>query len=73
MKWFGKVTLGKLGNIYLGETPCSMKVLRVGVRPRCKKSARKPSRDISIVVGAKAEVPFESRSKVDFVLDLRDA
>lgn len=32
----------------------------MGVRPRCKKSARKPSREMSTVVGAKSWVPFDN-------------
>ena len=32
--------------------------------PRFRKSARNPSRDIRIVVGAKVEVPFESKVRV---------
>ncbi len=62
MKWFGNVRLGKLGSMYFGEMPSAMNEFRVGVRPRFKKSARKPSRDIKIVVGAKVNVPFESNS-----------
>lgn len=59
--------------MYFGETPSSMKVLRVGVMPRCKKSARKPSREMSIVVGAKVDVPFESSLKAALALEFRDA
>jgi hypothetical protein len=36
-----------------------MNLLRVGVRPRLRKSARKPSNEIKIVVGAKSEDPLE--------------
>ena len=55
------MTLGKLGSMYWGDTPSSMKLLRVGVKPRFRKSARKPSREIRMVVGAKFEVPFDSK------------
>jgi hypothetical protein len=61
VKWFGKVTLGKLGVMYCGETPLAMRELSAGVRPRSRKSARKPSSEITIVVGAKIALPFESR------------
>lgn len=39
--------------------PSCMNWLRVGVRFRYKKSARKPSREIRIVVGANNDVPLE--------------
>lgn len=45
--------------MYFGEMPSATNWLSVGVRLRYRKSARKPSSDISIVVGAKREVPFE--------------
>ena len=61
VKWFGKVTLGKLGVMYCGETPLATRELSAGVRPRSRKSARKPSSEITIVVGAKRAVPLESR------------
>jgi hypothetical protein len=61
VKWFGKVTLGKLGVMYCGETPLATKEFNAGVRPRSRKSARKPSSEIKIVVGAKRAVPLESR------------
>jgi hypothetical protein len=60
VKWFGKVTLGKLGSIYCGEMPSATSLLRVGVNPRLRKSARNPSREINIVVGAKRAVPFDN-------------
>ena len=60
MKWFGNVTLGKLGSMYLGDIPLSMNFFRVGVNPRYTKSARKPSNDINMVVGANKDVPFET-------------
>jgi hypothetical protein len=47
--------------MYFGEMPSCTNWLSVGVRFRYRKSARKPSSDISIVVGAKREVPFETR------------
>jgi hypothetical protein len=53
------VTLGKLGSIYFGDIPVSINLFNVGVSPRYKKSARNPSRDMTIVVGAKREVPFD--------------
>ena len=58
VKWFGKVTEGKDGSMYFGETPARMKAESVGVSSRWRKSARKPSREISRVVGAKREVPL---------------
>lgn len=58
VKWFGKVTEGKDGSMYFGETPARMKAASVGVRSRCRKSARKPSREMSRVVGANREVPL---------------
>lgn len=61
------MTLGKLGSIYFGDTPSATKELRVGVRPLSRKSARKPSRDIRIVVGAKLEVPFDTVAVVPFL------
>ena len=54
----GKVTEGNEGNIYFGETPARMNAERVGVRSRWRKSARKPSSEMSRVVGAKREVPL---------------
>lgn len=45
--------------MYFGETPERMKSDRLGVRLRRKKSARKPSREMRMVVGAKVCVPFE--------------
>lgn len=46
--------------MYFGDVPSPIKELRVGVSPRVRKSARKPSRDIMMVVGPKSEVPFDS-------------
>lgn len=48
--------------MYSGETPSLMNLLKVGVSPRCRKSARKPSREIRIVVGANRDVPLDSES-----------
>ena len=45
-----------------GDIPSAMKLFSVGVLPLVKKSARKPSSEIRIVVGANREVPFESSS-----------
>ena len=39
--------------------PSATNWFSVGVRLRYRKSARKPSSEMSIVVGAKREVPFE--------------
>ena len=64
VKWFGNVTLGKLGVMYFGDMPLLMNEFRVGVMPRERKSARKPSNDIRIVVGRKANVLFERSSFV---------
>jgi hypothetical protein len=60
------VTLGKLGSMYLGETPSATNWLSVGVMPRRRKSARKPSREIRMVVGAKVEVPLDFRERCAF-------
>ena len=51
VKWLGKVTEGKDGSMYRGDTPEAMNALRAGVRPRLRKSARKPSSETRIVVG----------------------
>ncbi len=59
--------------MYLGETPSAMNVSRVGVEPRLRKSARKPSREIRIVVGAKSDDPLERRTTLDLSEDARDA
>lgn len=48
--------------MYSGDTPSLINLLKVGVSPRCRKSARKPSSDIRIVVGAKRDVPLDSES-----------
>jgi hypothetical protein len=48
--------------MYRGETPSLINLLKVGVRPRCRKSARKPSSEMRIVVGANSDVPFDSES-----------
>lgn len=61
VKWLGNVTLGKLGSIYGGETPSAISAFSVGVRPRSRKSARNPSREINMVVGPKRAEPLESR------------
>lgn len=61
------MTLGKLGSMYLGETPLAIKEFRVGVRLRCRKSARKPSSEIRIVVGANVTVPFDKLGKTKVV------
>lgn len=53
------MTDGKLGSIYLGDIPLAIKELRVGVRPRVRKSALNPSREIRIVVGRNSEVPLD--------------
>ena len=45
--------------MYLGETPLAMNSFRVGVMFLVRKSARKPSREMRMVVGAKREVPLE--------------
>ena len=59
------MTLGKLGNIYFGEIPSCTNWLSVGVSLRYRKSARKPSSDINMVVGAKRDVPFEIAAAVN--------
>ena len=41
------------------------------MRPRCKKSALKPSSDIYTVVGANREVPFELSSDMEVCLRVR--
>ena len=46
--------------MYLGEMPFCMNSFSVGVRPRYRKSARNPSREIRMVVGAKSDVPLDS-------------
>ena len=40
-----------------------MNWFKIGVTPRVRKSARKPSREMRIVVGAKVDVPFERRDR----------
>ena len=60
VKWLGNVTEGKEGSMYFGETPERMNAESVGVRSRWRKSARKPSSEMSRVVGAKREVPLLS-------------
>ena len=52
--------------MYLGETPSAMKEFSVGVKPLARKSARNPSSDISIVVGANFDVPFERIERDSF-------
>ena len=44
----------------MGEMPFCMNSFSVGVRPRYRKSARNPSREMRMVVGAKRDVPFDS-------------
>ena len=46
--------------MYLGDMPSCINWFSVGVRLRYIKSARKPSSDMRMVVGAKREVPFET-------------
>ena len=58
------MTLGKLGSMYFGETPSAMKEFRVGVILRCRKSARNPSREMRMVVGAKLDDPFDRKDVV---------
>lgn len=65
VKWFGNVRDGKEGSMCLGETPLRMNEFRVGVSPRLRKSARKPSSEIKIVVGANVCVPLESVLAID--------
>ena len=43
--------------------PSAIKELSVGVRPRFRKSARKPSSEIKIVVGRKFDDPFDRRDE----------
>lgn len=59
--------------MYFGETPSVMNLLRVGVRPRSRKSARKPSKEIKIVVGAKSEDPLDERATLGLSEGVRDA
>jgi hypothetical protein len=47
--------------MYFGEMPSAMSEFSVGVSPRFRKSARNPSREINMVVGAKRAVPLETR------------
>lgn len=68
VKWFGNVTLGKLGIIYFGDMPLLMNEFKVGVMPRDRKSARNPSNDIRIVVGRKSDVLF-ARGSFAFAFD----
>ena len=53
--------------MYFGETPLLMKESRVGVRPRVRKSARKPSKEIKSVVGAKLDVLLLRRGAFSFL------
>lgn len=64
------MTLGKLGSMYLGETPSAMNEFRVGVRPRLRKSARKPSSEMRIVVGAKEDDPLDNSSVSSLLRDV---
>ena len=50
-----------------------MNASSVGVKPRLRKSARKPSREIRIVVGVKSDDPLERRTTVNLSEDARDA
>jgi len=43
--------------------PSRIKAFSVGVRPRWRKSARKPSKEMSIVVGRNVVVPFDSAER----------
>ena len=45
-----------------------MKEFSVGVRPRRRKSARKPSNEMRMVVGAKIMVPLEREAGMFFRL-----
>lgn len=58
------MTLGKLGTMYFGDTPSAMNEFNVGVIPRRRKSARKPSNEMRIVVGANSADPFDRRGTV---------
>lgn len=51
--------------MYLGLTPERIKPFSVGVRPRFRKSARNPSRERRIVVGAKVCVPLDSVAAIE--------
>lgn len=55
--------------MYFGETPCLMNEDNVGVRPRWRKSARNPSSEINIVVGANSCVPLERVFAKELSLD----
>lgn len=66
------MTLGKLGSMYLGETPSAMNWFRVGVMPRWRKSARKPSSEMRMVVGANVEDPLDCRDRYCVACDIRD-
>ena len=46
--------------MYFGETPEAIKAFKAGVISRFRKSARKPSSEMRMVVGAKICVPFDS-------------
>ena len=59
--------------MYLGETPSEMSLLRVGVRSRLRKSARKPSSEMMMVVGAKSEDPLERRTTLGLWEDVWEA
>jgi hypothetical protein len=61
------VTLGKLGSMYFGEMPSCTNWLNVGVMFRKRKSARNPSSEIRIVVGAKSDVPFDTIVAADLL------
>ena len=66
------MTLGKLGTMYFGETPSAMNEFNVGVIPRRRKSARKPSREIRMVVGANSADPFDRIDTVGLAPEVRE-
>ena len=53
--------------MYLGEIPSSMKEFKVGVMFRWRKSARKPSKEMRIVVGANICEPLDRSDKGTFL------
>ena len=59
--------------MYFGETPLAINLLRVGVRSRLRKSARKPSSEIRTVVGAKSDDPLDRRATLGLLEDMREA
>ena len=60
--------------MYFGDTPSAINEFKVGVKFLFRKSARKPSRDMRIVVGAKAEDPFDKilRGSLLFACEVRE-